>query len=331
MNFLGAQYPRFRFPNLGHNVGMKRISILLALGLAGLAASAQDLKPAKPTELKEDPGLSVGKVPDLKMVLPHPIVFSRGWSQKGIWRRDTDGTETRLSSGDDSSPASYTDGRIYFTRGSGDQHNIWSMKRDGSGERLEISDGYSPQPFAGVVAFIRREPGKELGDKEMIWLMLKVGDDFRKVVSAVPASGVYYMTRPVFEPGTARLIVGTHKHNKGRTGHSTVRVHDFDGTGHNYLWDRASSGVDGLAVYKDGSGIHRLGLMSENGVGPDLWKLDGGAGTAKLIADYGLESSLDATSTGQLLIGVEGKLYIANKSGSGRVLITGGNDGIWLD
>jgi hypothetical protein len=139
------------------------------------------------------------------------------------------------------------------------------------------------------------------------------------------------MARPVFEPGTARIIVGTHYHNKGRTGHSSVRVYDFDGTGHNYLWDRASSGVGGLTVYKDGSGVHRLGLMSENGTGPDVWKLDGGAGTTKLIADYDLEDSLDATSTGRLLIGVEYKLYMASKTASGRVFITEGTGGIWLD
>ena len=310
---------------------MKRISIFIMLGVLGLAASAQDLKATKSTELKQDAGLSAGKIPDLKMALPHPIVFARSGAQKGLWKRDTDGTETRLSSGDDLSPASYNDGRIYFTRRSGVQHDIWSMKRDGSAERLEISDGFSPQPFAGVVAFIRREPGKELGDKDMIWLMLKAGDDFRKVVSAVTATGVYYMTRPVFEPGTARLIVGTHKHNKGRTGHSSVRVYDFDGTGHNYLWDRASSGVDGLAVYKDGSGIHRLGVMSENGIGSDIWKLDGGAGTVKLVADQDSENSLDATSTGRLLIGVNGKLYMASKAGNGRILIAEGTEGIWLD
>ena len=285
---------------------MKRILILALVGLAS-AALAQELRPAQPPVQLEKPELNQ----TLKMALPHPIVFVRTGAQKGLWKRDTDGTETRLSSGEDSSPASYT-GRIYFTRQNGYQHyDIWSMKRDGSDERFEIANGYSPQPFAGVVAFIRREPGKELGDKEMIWLMVKVGDDFRKVVSAVTATGSYYMARPVFDPVTARLIVGTHRHNTGRTGHSSVRVYDFDGTAQKNLWDRASSGVGGLAVYKDGSGIHRLGVMSENGIGADVWKLDGGAGTTKLIADPDVESSLDATDTGRLLIGAGGKLYLA--------------------
>lgn len=306
---------------------MRRIALLMTLGIVGLAASAQDLTPAKPPGLKIDAGLSLsaGKVPDLKMALPYPIAFARSGAQKGIWKRDTDGTETRLSSSDDRSPASYT-GRIYFTRSIGDQHDIWSMKRDGSDERLDIANGFYPQPFAGVVAFIR----KESGDKGKFWLMVKVGDDFKKVISAGPTDGGYYITRPVFEPGTSRIIAGIYRRmHKGESGHVTVCAYNFNGSA-DYFWDRASGGVFGLAAYKDGNGIHRLAVLAAEG-SVDIWRLDGGAGTAIYKDGRDAESSLDATATGKLLIGTEYKLYIASKPDGSRIFAADGHDGIWLD
>jgi hypothetical protein len=304
---------------------MKRIVLLLTLGLIGLTASAQDLKPAKQPELKQNPGLT--KLPDLRIATPHPIVFVRTGAQKGLWKRDTDGTETHLSSGEDSSPASYTDGRIYFSRRANNQTNIWSMKRDGSNERLEISDGYRPQPYASIVAFVRKESGA-LGK---VWLMVKVGNDYKKVASAGWVARGYYISRPVFEPGTSRIIAGIYeKDDGGAKPKVKVRAFNFDGT-YNELWSGVADSISGLAVYKEGSVVHRLGILDPEGQSTDIWKLDGGAGSAKLISDPDGESSLDATSTGRLLVGAGGKLYIASKTGGSRIFVAEGTEGIWLD
>lgn len=309
---------------LGNNAYMKRMVLLTMLGVLGLGAAAQDLKVQGQPQLQIDKA----KLKDvLKIAIPHPIVFSRSGAQQGLWKRDTNGTETRLSSGDDSSPASYTDGRIYFNRRANNQTNIWSMKRDGSDEKLEISDGYNAQPYAGVIAFIR----KESGDLGKVWLMVKIANEYRKVASAGWVARGYYISRPVFEPGTSRIIAGIYEKDDGGAKPKVwVRSFNFDGT-YTQLWNGQADGISGMAVYKEGSTIHRLGILSPEGQGTDIWKLDGGAGSAKLIADPDGETSLDATSVGRLLIGAGGKLYNAAKTGAGRIYVTDGYGGIWLD
>ncbi|MGC4045747.1 MAG: hypothetical protein QM758_18310 [Armatimonas sp.] len=310
---------------------MKRMVLLTMLAALGLAASAQELKVQGQLQTQRPPvAVDKNKLKDvLKIAIPHPIVFSRTGDQKGLWKREIDGTETRLSSGEDTSPASYTDGRIYFTRrtSNGTSTNIWSMKRDGSDERQEITDGYSPQPYASVLAFIRREPG----DLGKVWLMVKVGNELKKVASAGWVARGYYISRPVFEPGTSRIIAGSYEKDDGGAKPKVwVRAYNFNGT-YDQLWSGVADGVAGLAVYKEGSTVHRLGILSPEGQNTDIWKLDGGAGSAKLIADPDAEASLDATSVGKLLIGVGGKLYMANKTGSGRIFVADGYNGIWLD
>jgi hypothetical protein len=293
------------------------------LGTLGVAAMAQDLKPSQPLTQVDQARLKE----TLKITIPHPIVFVRSGSQKGLWKREPDGTEKRLSSGEDSSPASYTDGRIYFTRRTNNQSDVWSMKRDGSNERQEIPDGYRPQPYASVVAFLRREPG----DLGKIWLMVKVGNDYKKVASAGWVARGYSISRPVFEPNTSRILAGIYEQDDGGAKPKVwVRAFNFNGT-YEQLWSGVANGVSGLAVYKDGSTIRRLGVLSPEGQGTDIWKLDGGAGSAKLIADPDSESSLDATATGRLLIGAGGKLYLASKTGGGRIYVCDGSEGIWLD
>ena len=235
---------------------MKLIYALSTLALAASAAHAQDLKQANPP-LRATGSLTV----KIKVALPEPIVFVRTGDQKGIWKRDIDGRETRLTSGDDSAPASYSGGRIYFGRRTGSSSNVWSMKRDGTDERLELSDGYAPQPHASVLAFLRRESG-ELGK---VLLMVRVGADVRKVASAGWMPRGYYITRPVFEPGTSRILAGIYEKDDGASKPKVkVRAFNFDGT-YNELWSGVADSVSGMAVYKEGATVRRLGILAPRG------------------------------------------------------------------
>lgn len=304
-----------------------KISLSLAAALLASAALSQDVKKAEPPT-RVLSSVETAAKDRVKLALPAPIAFSRAGAQKGIWRRETSGAEKRLTTGDDSSPTSYSGGRIYFTRKiPNGMLNAHSVNRDGSDERFESGFGDKATPWAGVTAFLEREPGT-LGK---IWLCLKVGDATRRLSSVGWTPRGYYFTQPAFEPGTSRIVVGSYERDDGNSKPKVkVRAFDFNGNSET-LWSGVASGVGRVAMWREGGILHRILSLQPEGEGRDLWSLDGGAAPKKLVATPELERDVATRPDGKLLIGVEGKIYYANKSGTGRILVTEGDEGIWLD
>ena len=108
-----------------------KLAIALSMAFLASAAPAQELKKAEPPTRPGTTPVVQAKT-RFKIALPSPIVFSRSGAQKDLWKLDTEGVEARLSSGEDSSPARYSGGRIYFTRRTSGSAAMWSMKSDGN-------------------------------------------------------------------------------------------------------------------------------------------------------------------------------------------------------